>query len=103
MNINEILKDGMIDPSEVSKLRSDIYSDGKVSREEANQLFELKDKATTYCPEFEDFFVEAITNHIMEDGIATPEEIDWFKSKSAADGEYDELEKRIAENCQIEF
>ena len=55
------------------------------------------------CKEFKDFFVEAITSHLMNDGVVTPEEVDWFKSKSAADGEYDELEKEIAKRCEIEI
>ena len=98
MNIQEILKDGMIDSNEAAKIVDEIMSDGKVSREEATQLFELKDKA-----EFDKFFVEAITSHIMEDGVADEEEISWFKSMSAADGEYDDLEKEIAKNCEIEL
>ena len=53
MNIQEILKDGMIDSNEVAKIVDEIMSDGKVSREEATQLFELKDKATSTCPEFD--------------------------------------------------
>jgi polyhydroxyalkanoate synthesis regulator phasin len=103
MNIQEILKDGMIDSNEAAKIVDEIMSDGKVSREEATKLFELKDKATSTCPEFDKFFVEAITSHIMEDGIADEEEINWFKSMSAADGEYDDLEKEIAKNCEIEL
>ena len=103
MNISEILRDGMIDSVETEKIKSEIMSDNEVSRDEANDLFELKDKATSMCKEFKDFFVEAITSHLMNDGVVIPEEVDWFKSKSAADGEYDELEKEIAKRCEIEI
>lgn len=103
MNIQEILRDGMIDAVETAKIENEIMADGKISREEAEQLFELKDKATSTCPEFKELFVKAIKNHILEDGEISEEEVSWFKSKVAGDGEIDELESQLAKELGIKL
>lgn len=103
MNKEQILKDGIIDAEETAAIKAELLEDGVIDRNEANDLFELKDGAKELCQEFKDFFVEAITSHIMQDGRVDDEEIEWFKSKVEADGEIDEMELAIAENCGIEL
>lgn len=103
MNKELILKDGVIDAEETAAIKAELLADGKIDRDEANDLFELKDKAEELCDDFRKFFVEAIVAHIMEDGKVDEEEIAWFKEKAGADGEIDEMEQEIADKCGIQF
>lgn len=103
MNKELILKDGVIDAEETAAIKAELLADGKIDRNEANDLFEIKDKATELCDEFKSFFVDAIVDHIMEDGKVDDEEIEWFKSKVGADGEIDAMEQEIADKCGIEL
>ncbi len=95
MNVQEILKDGVIDAVETAEIRKEVYADGKVDRKEVEDLFTLKDSATEVCPEFKALVVEATMNCLTEDGVIDEEEKEWIKGLIEADGEIDEVEQEI--------
>jgi hypothetical protein len=101
-----ILEDGIIDADEVQMLGKVIYGEGgaggsAVDRAEADFLFELNDAVSgkDNDPSWQNFFVEAISKHVLEDetspGEIDEEEGDWLISKIEGDGEYDPIEKAL--------
>ena len=118
---SEILADGVIDAGEVEMLKSVVYGSGGgggagIDRAEADFLFELNDavsgKANT--PAWGDFFVDAITRHVLEDesspGVLDADEASWLISRIEGDGQLDELELALlvsvtsrADECTDEF
>jgi uncharacterized membrane protein YebE (DUF533 family) len=98
-----ILEDGIIDDDEVAMLRSVVYGAGGgggagVDRDEANFLFELNDAVSgkENAAAWGDFFVEAITGHVLEDdvspGVLDQDESAWLISQIEGDGQVDEVE-----------
>lgn len=95
--IENILKDGKIDPEEVQQLREALYEDGKIDKEEAEALFRLNNEASEKCPEFKELFVEALTDYFLENGELDVEEQQFLKDQIFADSEVDENEKALLE------
>lgn len=101
-----ILEDGVVDLEEVQMLRKVIYGAGgaggaEVDRAEADLLFEINDATTgnENASEWKDFFVEALSKHVLEDEVS-PNEIDdeegnWLVSKIEGDGKLDDNEKSL--------
>ena len=56
---------GRICAADVAHLRRDLFSDGIVTRDEADALFAVECAAIWKCPEWTSFFVEAITAHVV--------------------------------------
>jgi hypothetical protein len=101
---NKVLEDGVVDEGEVTQLQTAIMADDKVDREEADVLFEINDKATSKCAGWNDLFVTAISNHVLQDDTS-PGEIDeaeatWLIDKIKGDGQVDDLEKRLLTNIK---
>lgn len=100
----EILEDGKIDKEEVDKLESVLYEDGIIDREEADFLFELNDNSKDNCAEWKEFFVKAITDHVLADevspGVVDDDEADWLKAKVEGDGKIDDVEKALLLNIK---
>jgi uncharacterized membrane protein YebE (DUF533 family) len=71
-----IKEDGVIDAMELEQLKAKINEDGKVDREEAIALFDLNNAVTGQPndPEYPQFFVDTITDSILEDGVVDPAE-----------------------------
>ena len=100
--VENILADGKIDAKEVEELRKAIFEDGEVSKEEADALFELNEKATEKDPSFKDLFVEGIKSFILADGEVDKEEEDYLLNKISADGQVDECEKALLQALYAE-
>jgi uncharacterized membrane protein YebE (DUF533 family) len=102
-----ILADGVIDEAEVEQLREAVYADGKIDKEEAEFLFELNDAVSgkNNHSSWEHFFVEAITNFLLEDE-QSPGEIDeteakWLLEQIQGDGQLDNTERSLLENLKV--
>ena len=99
--VESIIADGIVDAVEVQQLKDVFLADGVIDREEADALFQINDAVTGNLnhPSYEDFFVEAISSHVLEDeespGVIDAGEGDWLASKIEGDGEVDALEKRL--------
>tara|TARA_B100001093_G_scaffold382743_1_gene368305 strand:- start:2567 stop:3733 length:1167 start_codon:yes stop_codon:yes gene_type:complete len=108
-----ILEDGIIDADEVQMLGKVIYGEGgaggsSVDRDEANFLFDLNDAVTDKENDasWQDFFVNAIASHVLEDeespGEVDEDEGDWLVAKIEGDGEYDATEKALLAKIKSE-
>ena len=103
----DILEDGIIDVNEVTRIKTILYADGVIEKEEAEFLFALNDEAgDNSCPEWSDFFVQAIADFLLRDEIS-PNKIDddealWLVAKIGTDGKVDSNEKLILEKLKSE-
>ena len=106
-----ILEDGIVDAQEVEMMKKVIYGTGGgagegVDRAEADFLFDINDAVSGKAndPSWKDFFVEAISKHVLEDEVS-PGEIDddeaaYLMQKIQADGQVDDIEKALLENIR---
>ena len=100
----EILDDGVIDAREVAVLRETLYADGVIDREEAELLFQLNDAVSgkDNHPNWEKFFVAALTDHVLKDdespGVLDDDEAAWLIAKIQGDGRVDAAELALLVN-----
>ncbi len=68
--------------AEVRQLRRALFEDEGVSREEACALFELDRAQDDSCPEWTEFFVECLTDHLVwqarPTGVIPNEQAEWL-------------------------
>ena len=101
-----LLSDGIIDVEEVETIKHKIYEDGKIDREEANFLFELKDAVTgkDNAPEWKELFIDAITAYVLEDemspDVIDEDEADYLYEQINGDGQIDDTERALLENIK---
>ena len=102
----DLLSDGIIDVEEVETIKHIIYEDGKIDREEANFLFELKDAVTgkDNAPEWKELFIDAITAYVLEDemspDVIDEDEADYLYEQINGDGQIDDTERALLENIK---
>ena len=102
----DLLSDGIIDVEEVETIKHKIYEDGKIDREEANFLFELKDAVTgkDNAPEWKELFIDAITAYVLEDemspDVIDEDEADYLYEQINGDGQIDDTERALLENIK---
>jgi hypothetical protein len=81
-----------ISDEEVLKLRRYVWSDGSISPDEAQQLFELNDAATP-SNDWSDFFVEAMCDYLIGRGqplgYVTEADAEWLTHRINRDGRID--------------
>ena len=88
--VNEIRARGNIRDSDVLKLRKAFNEDASISASEADALFDLKDACTVKDPAWADFFIEAITDYVVNqaqpEGYIVADNAVWLMQRIAADG-----------------
>ncbi len=62
----EVLEPGRIDDFDVLKLKNSFYNSGTLSAEDADELFALHDSYRGGHPPWADFFVEAISDYVID-------------------------------------
>jgi hypothetical protein len=67
--IEEIVQRGSIKDVDVLRFRSAYYCDGIISAEEAESLFRLNEACTMQDDAWSDFFVEAMTDHLVNQAL----------------------------------
>ena len=102
----DLLADGIIDSDEVKTIKTVIYEDGKIDKDEADFLFELNDAVSgkDNAPEWKNLFVDAITAFVLEDEVS-PNEIDddeaeYLYDQIKGDGQVDDIERALLENIK---
>jgi len=110
--LSELLKavaeDGVVDEQEVKQLRMRVFADNVVDQEEADFLFDLNDAVSNQAnhPSWVDFFVEAITRHLLNDpkspGEVDEDEAKWLIGRIEKDGKLDEVEKRLLRALKVQ-
>jgi hypothetical protein len=67
--IDEIVQRGSIKDVDVLRFRSAYYCDGIISADEAESLFRLNEACTTQDDAWSDFFVEAMTDYLVNQAL----------------------------------
>lgn len=91
--IDEIIRRGSVKDTDVLKLRAALYDDGGIGLAEAEQIFAINDACAVKDAAWADFFVEAITDHIVSvqppEGYLTAENAQWLIAHIGRDGKVD--------------
>ncbi len=71
---------------DVAWLRREVFADGEVTREAADELFAVARARMSNAPEWTEFFVELITDHVVwqtrPTGVVTEEQANWLLQKA---------------------
>jgi hypothetical protein len=91
--IEELLKRGSLEGSDVRALRHIFYEDGIVTAEEAGLIFDINDACREQPADWSDFFVEAITDYLVfqerPQGYLTAANAQWLIERISRDGRVD--------------
>ena len=90
-----ILANGRVDGPELEALRRQLYGGGKIERPAADFLVELHKRVQHRTPAFEQFFYQAIKDHILADGRISVGEAAWLRQMLFADGKIDDEERKF--------
>jgi hypothetical protein len=90
VSVSEIKARGSIKDADVLKLRRSYYDDGRITAEEADALFALNDACPVQDPAWADYFIEAITDYIVDqaqpEGYLTAANAAWLIERVSRDG-----------------
>lgn len=90
LSFDEICRRGSIRDADVLKLRQLYYADGNIRTEEAECLFEINDACRIQDPSWAPFFVEAVTDYIVDEaepqGYLTTDNTEWLMRFISRDG-----------------
>ncbi len=97
----ELLKTpGVIGPQDVRHFRREVFQDGIVSQLEADAIFALNDAITNKCPEWNEFFIEAMTDFTVNQaeprGYVSHQNAKWLVNRISHDGVVDT-------SCELEL
>ncbi len=85
-----IAASGVVTPSDVVALRREVYCDDKVSRTEAEALLSLDHNVKQACPEWTEYFTQAMVQHIVHqstpEGSVSEENAQWLIDNISKDG-----------------
>ena len=91
----DILATGKVDSHELEVLRGQLYANGKIDRRGANFLVELHKRVQHLTPAFEQFFYQAVKDHVLAHGRIGAEETSWLRRMLFADGKIDDEERKF--------
>lgn len=91
----DILAIGKVEGQELELLRKRVYAGGKIDRQTADFLVELHKRVQHLTPAFEQFFYQAIKDHILAHGRIDAEEVAWLRRMLFADGKIDDEERKF--------
>lgn len=88
--VDDIRTRGTIRDGDVLRLRKAFNEDANISAAEADVLFDLNDICTLKDPSWADFFVEAITDYVVNqaepEGYIVADNAAWLRQRIASDG-----------------
>lgn len=92
-----VIADGKVDADEVVAIRANLTADGVIDNAEVEALFIMNDAVTgnDNAPEWEQCFVDLISENILDDGIIDAEEEARLIALIGADGQVDGAEKAL--------
>jgi hypothetical protein len=91
----DILSTGKVDGPHLEALHRQVYADGNIDRQKADFLVELHKRVEHMTPAFEQFFYQAIKDHILADGRIGVEESAWLRQMLLADGKLKDEERKF--------
>lgn len=81
---------GKITEDDVRHFRREVFSDGIVSRAEAEGVFAMNDSVPVKCEDWNEFFIEAMTDHVVHQaeprGHVSLENAEWLVARISHDG-----------------
>lgn len=84
---------GVIGPQDVRHFRREVFQDGIVSQTEAEAVFDLNDAVTNKCPEWNEFFIEVMTDFTVNQaeprGYVSNANAKWLVDRISHDGVVD--------------
>lgn len=87
---NTMLTTGRIGEEDVLALREGVFADGIGSRDEAEWILALEDVCEAETPEWSQFYVDAVTDHVVNriepEGSMTDEKARWLVDRISAGG-----------------
>ena len=90
----DILATGKVDGPNLEVLHRQVYAEGKIDRPKADFLVELYRRVEHMTPAFEQFFYQAIKDHILV-GRVGAEETAWLRQLLLADGKLKDEERKF--------
>jgi hypothetical protein len=97
-----VLANGRVDGHELELLRQVLYADGKINRKEADFFVELHKRAQYRTHAFEQFFYQAIKDHILANGRIGRGEAAWLEEVLFADGKIEDEERKFVQELKGE-
>jgi uncharacterized tellurite resistance protein B-like protein len=85
-----ILANGRVEGHDLEVLRQVLYADGKIDRKEADFLVELHKRAQYRTHAFEQFFYDAIKDHVLTDGRISAPEAAWLREMLFSGGKIED-------------
>jgi hypothetical protein len=92
---HDILARSRVDGHELEVLRQQLYAGGKIERREADFLVELHKRVEHRTPAFEQFFYQAIKDHLLAQGRIDAEEAAWLRRMLFSDGKIRDEERKF--------
>lgn len=92
---HDILANGRVDSPELEALRRELYDDDTIDRPEADFLVELHKRVQHMTPAFDQFFYQAVKDHILAHGRIDAEEAAWLRRMLFADGKIKDEERKF--------
>ena len=90
-----ILANGKVESQELEMLRRELYSAGKIGRREADFLVVLHKRLQHLNPSFQQFFYQAIKDHVLANGRISTEEATWLRRMLFTDGKFKDEERKL--------
>ena len=91
----QILANGRVEGHELELLRQALYADGKIDRPKADFLIELHKRVQYRTPGFEQFFYQAIKDHLLSRGRIDANDTAWLRQMLFADGTIRDEERKF--------
>jgi hypothetical protein len=92
---HDILANGRVDGPELEALRRELYAGGKIERRAADLLVELHKRVQHRTPAFEQFYYQAVKDHILAHGRIDAEEAAWLRWMLVADAKIEDEERKF--------
>jgi hypothetical protein len=84
--ISALIHGMRVGPMDIAWLRREVFADGDVSREAADELFAVERSAAVKSPEWTAFFVEMITDHVVwqsrPTGVVNEAQAEWLIARA---------------------
>lgn len=88
---DEICRRGSVREADVRELRALYFSETPLLRSDADAIFEIDAACAVKAPAWQDFFVEAVTNYVVDSaeprGYINTDNADWLVERIARDGQ----------------
>ncbi len=90
-----ILAIGRVDGEELDVLRNVLYADKEIDRKEADFLVELHKRVRNRTHAFEQFFYQALKDHLLATGRIGPNKTAWLREVLFTDGKIDDEARKF--------